>query len=136
MTNQMDPLTALLATEKPNIEREVPIKRLNTTFTVRNVDSDELEKIAEQSTYYVGKGKDRRKERDPIKETYLTIAAGTVKPDFNDKKLKEHYGVDEAWLVAKASLLPGEVTLLETEIAIASGFGDDSEEDPVEKVKN
>lgn len=133
----MNALDALLKADF-NIEREVYISRLETHFKIRALDAGEIENIQEQATHYVGKGVNRKKERDSVKAGYLTIAKGTVNPDFNDDKLKEKAGnVSSAWEVVKALLLPGEMQKLEQEILIASGFDDDeAEEESYEEIKN
>lgn len=133
----MGALDALLKSDF-NIEKEVYIARLDTHFKIRALSADEVESIHDQATHYVGKGVNRRKEKDSIKLGFLTIAKGTVDPDFNDKQLKEKAGnVSSSWEVVKALLLPGEQQKLEQEILIASGFGDDeSEEESYEEIKN
>ncbi|MGE6488516.1 phage tail assembly chaperone [Paenisporosarcina sp. NPDC076898] len=132
----MNALDALLKADF-NIKKEVYIARLDTHFEVRALSADEVESIHEQATYFVGKGVNRKKERDKVKLGYLTIAKGTVNPDLNDNQLKEKAGASSAWEVVKALLLPGEQQKLEQEILIASGFSDDeAEEESYEEIKN
>ena len=64
----------------------------------------------------------------------LLIAKGVVSPDFNDAKLKEHYGATDAGECVQKALLAGEIATLQQAIFELAGFGDLDEE--IEEAKN
>ncbi|MED4399771.1 phage tail assembly chaperone [Metabacillus fastidiosus] len=123
---EVNPLEAMLGTSK-DIEKQVYIKRLNTHFTVKRVD-EEFDDIKAEVTYYTGKGKKRTKELDEDKFNLALIAEGCVNPNFKDKRVLEHYGVQKATDAVRKALLVGEQLELVQEILDASGFDNEVEE--------
>ncbi|WP_246586616.1 phage tail assembly chaperone [Cytobacillus gottheilii] len=130
----MDALEALLGAEL-KIENDVFIKRLNTHFTVKAIDGQTINKLREQATYHVGKGKNKRAEVNEEDFKGLLIATACVSPDFGNAKLLEKYGAKDAGDCVYKALLAGEITLLQDEILRASGYAEDTDEE-IEEVKN
>lgn len=131
--SQKDVLKTLLTTDQV-VERQVPMKRFNAYFTIKALDGEVIDRIQDQCTYYVGKGKKREQKTDEQKFGALIIQRACVVPDWNAKELLDKYGTHDATEVIKKRLLAGEIAKLSTEIMDISGFSDD--EDIVDDIKN
>lgn len=132
-TKSVDALDALLGADL-KIEKDVFIKRLNAHFTIKALDGNTINRITEQCTQHVGKGRNRKKELDEQKFGALVILKACVAPNFGDKRLLEKYGATLPEEVVTKALLAGEIARLAGEIMELSGFDDD--EDGIEEVKN
>ncbi|MFZ4454337.1 phage tail assembly chaperone [Salibacterium aidingense] len=115
-------------------EKDLYIPRLQTYFTVKTIEYDEIKEVEDQSKEMVGKGSKRREEINEEKYGSLMIVKGCVEPQFADKRLLDHYGVSSADEVVTKSLRIGEIKMISAEILKISGF-DDSEEEAQEKVE-
>ncbi|CAM2950988.1 hypothetical protein PASE110613_09095 [Paenibacillus sediminis] len=113
------------------LESQVYISRLKTSFTVRALTNEELRRVGERATLPNAKGE---KKTDEQMFNALLIAKGCVDPNFSDKALIQHYGAsDEADCVTKA-LLPGEIAKVLQAVLDLSGFG--NEDELIEEAKN
>lgn len=130
---EQNALDALLGAEL-NQEHDVFIKRLGTHFTVKSLSGSDVDKLTQQATYTVGKGKNKRQELNQEEFGSLLIAKACKSPDFNNEELKEKYDATDAADCAKKALLAGEVAKVADAILSASGFDDDDE--GIEDAKN
>ncbi|AZU61075.1 phage tail assembly chaperone [Neobacillus mesonae] len=129
----MDALDALLGAEL-KIEKDVPIKRLNTHFRIKAIDGETLNKLREQSTHYVGKGANRKSQFNDNEFNGALIATACISPDFSNAKLLEKYGAADAGECVQKALLAGEIMSLQEEVLRLSGFDDGEEQ--YEEIKN
>lgn len=120
-------LEALLGADI-NVEEEVFIKRIGEYFTVKAIDGNTLEKLKEQATHYIGKGKDRRPQLDNNELGRLLISEACIDPDFSDERLLKKYGASDAGDCVQKALLAGEINKLGDKVLEISGFIDDEDE--------
>lgn len=133
MSKSSDALKALLGATK-DIKSEVFIARLGAHFTIRALDSAELESVRDQATFYTGSGARREKKIDQQIFNCAVIAKACVDPAFNNAELMAKYEASDAADCVYKALLPGEITRLLDEILTLSGFGD--EDEAIEDAKN
>lgn len=126
-------LEALLGAST-EVEEEVYLKRLDTTFRVKGLSGDDIDKLREQCTYFTGKGKNRKQVTDENELSRLLVAEACIEPDFSNAQLLKHYKASDAADCIQKALLAGEVAKLSSAVLDASGF--DSEEDEIDAVKN
>lgn len=115
-------------------EEQVYIPRLKTYFTVKSITNEELTEASEEASYFVGKGKKRKKEVDENKLGALIIAKACKDPDFGDKQLLEKFDAVSIDEVVMRALRPGEISEISSTIMELSGFFSDDETE--EDVKN
>jgi hypothetical protein len=131
----MDALQALLGAKPASeITDKVTIKRLGQDFTIKALTGDDIDKIREQATYPVKKGKKTELTINEQEVARLLIAKGTVEPDFSNADLLKHVNATDAGECVQKALLAGEIAALQEAILQLSGFGDFDEE--VDEVKN
>ncbi|MFJ7665327.1 hypothetical protein ACIQXW_23495 [Lysinibacillus sp. NPDC097162] len=130
----MDALQALLgAKPAAEITEKVRIKRLGTEFTIKALTGEDIDKIRDQATYPVKNGKKTELKVNEEEVARLLIVKAVVEPNFSNADLLKHFGAtDEGECVQKA-LLAGEISTLQNEILLLSGFNDEEE---IEEVKN
>lgn len=126
-------LQALLGAES-SVEKEVYIKRFGGHFRIKAIDGKTLTSLQEQSTHYVGKGQNRKKQFNEEEFNGLIIAHSCIDPDFNNTELKKKFNANDAADCIQKALLAGEIMKLQEEIMKLSGFDDGDEE--IEEVKN
>lgn len=112
-----------------DVRKKVEIKRLGTELEVRGLGTSEMNAIREQCMF--GKKGD---ELDEDKFNALLVAKSCVSLDFNNEKLREHYGATDAADCVQKALLAGELVTLVQATMEASGFGDLAEQ--IEAAKN
>ncbi|MGE7843880.1 phage tail assembly chaperone [Lysinibacillus sp. NPDC093712] len=130
----MDALQALLGAKPASeITEKVKIKRLGTDFTIKALTGEDIDKIRDQATYPVKNGKKTELKVNEEEVARLLIVKAVVEPNFANADLLKHFGAtDEGGCVQKA-LLAGEISTLQNEILLLSGFNDEEE---LEEVKN
>jgi len=130
----MDALQALLGAKPASeITEQVKIKRLGTEFTIKALTGEDIDKIRDQATYPVKNGKKTELKVNEEEVARLLIVKAVVEPNFSNADLLKHFGAtDEGECVQKA-LLAGEISTLQNEILLLSGFNDEEE---IEEVKN
>lgn len=130
ITELVDPLNALLNAPIGPVLGKWACPRLNTEFTVRALDSHEFTSIQERATRFTRNKRTGRMDRDidATVMSLLTIATGSVNPNFADAALLKRYPNKQAHEIVSASLLPGEVDSLANKIMILSGFSEELEE--------
>ncbi|MFH5187075.1 hypothetical protein ACHHV8_33330 [Paenibacillus sp. TAB 01] len=129
----MDALQAFLTADL-HIEKELPLRRLNTKLRIQAIDSNTLDKAREQATFYTGSGKARDREVDNEKFKAILITQMVTNVDFaNAELMKKHHAINAVDCVRKA-LLPGEIERIVNEGLALSGFGDADE--TVDELKN
>lgn len=109
-----------------NVRKKVEIKRLGTELEVRGLGTSEMNAIREQCMF--------GDELDEDKFNALLVAKSCVSLDFNDEKLREHYGATDAADCVQKALLAGELVSLVQATMEASGFGNLAEQ--IEAAKN
>lgn len=124
-TNGINPLQALLGATL-DVKKEVPIKRLDTAFTVKAISGDVFDRISMRLTYSDGKG---GKHVDNAKLDAAIVAEACVEPSFADRSLIEHYGAEDATDCVRKALMAGEIKRLVNAVLEISGFGDDADVD-------
>lgn len=129
MAMQIDALQAFLTTDL-NIEKDVPIRRLNTTLRVRAIDSMTLERAREQATF------GSRKERvvDGLKLYAVLVTKMVTNVDFGHVDMLRKYGASDAVDCVRKALLPGEIERIVNVGWELSGYTD--EETAVDELKN
>jgi hypothetical protein len=130
----MDALEALLGAEL-KIEKDVPIKRLNTHFTVKAIDGQTINRLRDQATHYVGKGANKKAQLNEEEFNGSLIVEACITPDFNNAKLLAKYGARDGADCVQKALLAGEIMALQEAILRLSGFEDNNDEE-LEEVKN
>ncbi|MGP0579198.1 phage tail assembly chaperone [Paenibacillus peoriae] len=111
-----------------DLKEEIYIPRLKTSFTIRALDDDAIEKARAQATT------GRSGEVDGALFNRGIIARGTIDPEFNAKELRDVYEASDAVDCVGKALLPGEQARIFKAILALSGFvGDD---DLIEDAKN
>ncbi|OXM86461.1 phage tail assembly chaperone [Paenibacillus rigui] len=129
----MDALQAFLTADL-TIEKEVLLRRLQTTLLIKAIDSGTLDKAREQATFYTGTGKNREREVDNEKFKAILITHMVMNVDFgNSDLMKKHNAMNAVDCVRKA-LLPGEIERVVNEGLALSGFGDTDE--TIDDLKN
>lgn len=126
MKTKPNALQALLGATK-DITKDVPVRRLGVSFTVKAIDSETLEKAHAECTFGNGKG---GKDVHEHKLGAVLIAKSCVEPNFGDRALIEHYGAEDAADCVKKALLAGEIAKLTEAIMDVSGFGEDEVDFP------
>jgi len=112
-TKKSNALEALLSAD-PNVQENVPIKRLGVDFVISAVDQDTFEAAQEEATYA---GEVNQKELNN-----LLIAKSCIEPDFNNEALLKKYGAAEASDCVNKALKFGEIATLAQKILELSGF--------------
>ena len=130
----MNALQALLgAKPAAEITGTVPIKRLGTDFTIKALTGEDIDKIREQATYPVRNGKKTELKVNEEEVARLLIVKSVVEPNFADASLLAHFGASDEGECVKKALLAGEISSLQNEILLLSGFNDEEE---IEEIKN
>ena len=111
---KVDALEAILTQDK-TVEKDIPIKRLNTDFRIRSVGFDESESIQEEIKGMNGSA-------DETQFGPALIARGCINPDFGNAKVLEKFGVATAVQAVKAALNAGEIIYVMQEIMDLSGY--------------
>lgn len=112
-----------------DVQEEVYIPRLKTTFTIKALTEEEIEATTQEATT------GRNGSVDMKLQNRLIVAKATLDPNFNDKALKAHYGTTTPDETVKKALLPGEQAKLFQAVLKLTGFADGSEE-AIEDAKN
>lgn len=133
MTNALQAL--LGATPTNEITTEVFIKRLNTPFTIKALNGDDIDKIRAQATYSVRENKKVVQKVNDNEVSRLLVAKATVEPNFADAALLKHFNAVDAGECVQKALLAGEIALLQEEILTLAGFSDDDTEE-IDEIKN
>lgn len=129
MTNA---LAALLGAKPVSeITETVRIERLGTDFTVKALNTADIQALKEEATYSV-KGKLTVNED---KLGLLMLVKATIDPDFSDKDVLAHFGVKTAEQAVQKALLPGEFNALTEAVVGVSGLKPATKEE-VDEVKN
>lgn len=131
--SQKSALDALLGANISD-EKDVYIKRLNTSFRVKSISGEELQQITDEASEWVGKGAQRKRVTNDDKLGALMIANACIDPVFANAQLLDKYGAISADEVVLKALRAGEIALLSKEIMEISGF--DFDEGEIEAVKN
>lgn len=126
--DQQEVLKALLTVPTEPPKKTVHMTRFGVDFVIRALSGKTIDMIEEQCTYYVGKGRKRKKMLDEQKFSAMIIVKGCVVPNWSDPQLLQMYNVSSPVDVVKARLLAGEIAKLSAEILDLSGFTDDEEE--------
>lgn len=125
-------LEALLGTTT-DIQKKVPMKRLDADFIIKAITGDELEELRDQCTYTrPGKGGKMEAHTNDKEVGQLLVAEACIEPDFSNPELMDHYNASSPGDCAQKALLFGEIVKLSSEIMELSGL----ENDPIEQVKN
>jgi len=106
-------LEALLSAN-PDVQENVPIKRLGVDFTVSALDQDTFESAQEEATF-----------NGALNQTELNnniIARSCVEPDFSNPALMEKYGARDAGDCVNKALKFGEIATLTQKIMELSGI--------------
>lgn len=114
-------LAALLDTELTP-EKDVPMRRFGVDFRIKALSDVEMRQARDQATF--------GKTIDEDKLSSIVIAKACLSPDWSDKALIAKFGPTPVDVVEKR-LLPGEKAKLKDEIAILSGYGDDTDVDAI-----
>lgn len=133
MTNALQAL--LGATPTNEITTEVFIKRLNTPFTIKALNGDDIDKVRAQATYSVRENKKVVQKVNDNEVSRLLVAKATVEPNFADAALLKHFNAVDAGECVQKALLAGEIALLQEEILTLAGFSDDDTEE-IDEIKN
>lgn len=133
MTNALQAL--LGAKPAAEITEQVTIKRLGTDFTIKALTGEDIDKLREQATYPVKRGRKTVQEVNEEEASRLLIVKATVEPNFGDAQLLEHFKAMDAGDCVRKALLAGEITTLQSRILEVSGYLDD-EDEAIEEVKN
>lgn len=127
----VDPLDALLAVDKApeDITEDVPLTLIDgqeTVFTIRALTGDEIDAISDKCTTWVKRGRQGKvKEMDNQRFERELIVAATAKPQLEDARLLQKFGVRSGEQVVKRTLLPGTYDGLATKVLELSGYTDD-----------
>lgn len=125
-------LEALLGTTA-DIQKRIPMKRLNSDFVIKAITGDQLDDIRDQCTHSrPGKGGKMESYVNDQEVGRLVVAEACIEPDFSNPELLDHYQAESPADCTQKALLAGEIVKLSTEIMALSGFDDDE----VEAVKN
>lgn len=125
-------LEALLGTTA-DIQKNVPMQRLNADFVIKAITGDKLDEIRDQCTHSrPGKGGKMESHVNDQEVGRLVVAEACIEPDFSNPELMNHYEAESPADCTQKALLAGEIVKLSTEIMSLSGFDDDE----VESVKN
>lgn len=131
----MDALQALLGAQPAiDITSQVPVKRLNTKFTIKALTGEDINAIRTQATRPTPNGKKMELKVNEEEVARLLVVNATIDPNFNDASLLKHFGAIDGGECVQKALLAGEIALLQNAIFELSGFGDEEEE--VEEAKN
>jgi Phage XkdN-like tail assembly chaperone protein, TAC len=117
-----------------NVEQDVYIKRFDDHIRVKALLEDSINKLKEQATHTVGKGKNRKEQFNAEEFNGLLIAEACVNIDFGDPKMLQKYGARDAGDCVRKALFAGEVMKLQEAILRLSGFDDG--EDAIDEAKN
>lgn len=126
---QTDALQAFLTADL-NIEKDVPIRRLNTSLRVKAIDSATLDRAREQATF------GSRKERvvDGAKLHAVLVTKMVTNVDFGHADMLRKYGASDAVDCVRKALLPGEIERIINVGLELCGYAD--EEAAVDELKN
>lgn len=130
---QTDALQALLSANL-EIETDVFVKRLNTSFRIKAVDSVTLTKIREQATQTSGSGSKRTSTVNEARVKSIAVTKFCVNPNFGDAGLMAKHSVTNAVDCVEKALLPGEIERIVNAGMVLSGYGEDDED--IEEIKN
>lgn len=127
MATRVSPLQALLGATPGNATKQVSIKRLGTSFTVKALSGAEFDRIRLQLTYSDGKG---GKQVNDDNLDAAIIATACVEPAFSDRSLIAHYNAEDAADCVKKALMAGEIKRLAGAVLDLSGFTEDDVDFP------
>jgi hypothetical protein len=132
VTENVDPLQALLNAPTGPQTGTWFCKRLNVNFQIKSLDNDVYGKVQEESTRFVRNRRTGRMEKDIDSPTMsmLVCAYGTTTPSFTSQTVLKRYNAASPRHAVKAALLPGEVDKLAEKILNLSGY---DEEDDLEE---
>lgn len=125
-----DLLKKLLEVGKTKATKKIYMSRFEDHFTLQAIDYEQLGKLREQATHFVGKKNDKKLDDEQF--GMLIINAGVIEPSFSSPEVVTAYGTPEDAI--KKLLNPGEISKLSAAIMELSGFVDDEEE--FEEIKN
>lgn len=130
VTELIDPLRALLDAPIGPVTSSFALPRLKTQFDIKALSSREYNAIQERSTRFTRNKRTGRMDRDLDATTMslLVCVTGTVHPDFRSAELSKRYPNMQPHEILSASLLPGEVDNLASQILTLSGFNEELEE--------
>lgn len=130
ITENVDPLEALLSSPIGPQTGTWRCRRLKTSFQLRSLDNATYAKAQEQATRYVRNRRSGRMEKDVDGSTlsFLVVVEGVTHPSFHDQNLLKKYNALGPQDAVKKALLPGEIDQLAEKILALSGFDEDVEE--------
>jgi hypothetical protein len=130
ITQNVDPLTALLNSPVGPETGVWRCSRLKVDFKIRSLNNDAYAKAQEQATRFVRNRRTGRMEKDVdgAALSFLVVVSGTTNPDFNDQRVLSKYKALGPQDAVKKALLPGEIDALAEKILQLSGFDEDVED--------
>lgn len=115
-------------------EATYQVDRLGIQVTLKGLSEKEINTIKAECTYTI---KARGQNQEKFKESEFNAAlieAATKKPNWNDKRLLEHFNASDGKTIIKKKFLAGEISSLGDRILDLSGFNDELDE--IEDIKN
>lgn len=130
ITENVDPLQALLKAPIGPQSGDWPCRRLGVTFKIKSLDNEVYAKAQEQATRFVRNRRTGRMEKDidGAMLSFLVVVAGCTNPSFENQQVLAKYKSMGPQDAVKKALLPGEVDGLAEKILQLSGFDEDVEE--------
>jgi XkdN-like tail assembly chaperone len=130
ITENVDPLQALLNAPIGPQTGTWRCRRLGTTFSIRSLDNASYAKAQEQATRYVRNRRTGRMEKDVDGATlsFLVVVEGVTNPSFKDQNVLKKFESIGPQDAVKKALLPGEIDQLAEKILALSGFDEDVED--------
>lgn len=113
-----------------DVQDEVYMKRFDSNFKIKALDTDEMSRITQRATKYDSK-KNKKLDEDLL--NYLIIAESCIEPNW--KEVANKLGLVDGVDAVKDRLLFGEVSQLLQAINKLNGF-DKSDEEQIEEIKN
>lgn len=113
-----------------DVQDEVYMKRFDSNFKIKALDTDEMTRITQRATKYDSK-KNKKLDEDLL--NYLIIAESCIEPNW--KEVANKLGLVDGVDAVKDRLLFGEVSQLLQAINKLNGF-DKSDEEQIEEIKN
>lgn len=134
MTNLLDALLNADANET----KDVFIKRLGTTVTVKEITLDQFNEAKEAAVTVTGNGKKAKQHVNEARMGAVIVQHGVVDSPFSNADLMLKVGAMEPVECVEKTLKVGEIITLMNAILELSGFGEDGEvsEEIIEDAKN